>query len=295
LGQGSGGVITPSPYENIIQTYFTKVNSDYYGVQYMLDSPVQVSAGAGWSAYQNNAFGLLLKLRSSGIRETEYDPLQKEDVPRYRASFEASFDHPFKESDFRSFKLRVHWETRPKGLSMSGVGVLVSEGNLLVAGDRTMDRRLEIEASWMQVAGGYIMPLSPRIGGVNLAVCGAVDLLGAKYQSYYSNEREFVGAKIASIGWTMGVGWNAAGLVNLGGYVGGEWSFSVGGLRLETQKTVLADIGRSTIYFGWQATGHWVNLTGGIQMEWEYLDFQQSAASDKAIRYYLGANVYFRR
>ncbi|MDH3252825.1 MAG: hypothetical protein OEM41_08535, partial [Ignavibacteria bacterium] len=258
-GQGSGGVITPSPYENIVQTYFTRINADFYGLQYMLDSPLQISLGSGWTAYQTNGFGLLIKLRGSGIRQLEYDPVRKEAVPYYYTSFEASFDRPFNENRFRAFRIRMHTVTEARGLGMAGIGVVISKGNLLLAGDRPMDRKLDVELTWIQVAGGYIMPLSPNKGGVNIALGGAVDLLGGKYMSYHSDPREFIGAKIGSIGWVASVGWNANALMNLAGYIGAEWSFSTGALVLQTNKTVLAFISRTTIYFGAQATGKWVN------------------------------------
>ena len=293
-GQGSGGVITPSPYENLIQTYFTRTNADYYGVQYMLDSPLQISVGGAWSAYQAHGFGIVFKARSYGVRRTEYDPIREEYVPYYLGSFEASIDRPPRENNLRAFKLRIHAVTEPEGLSMSGVGVLASRWNLMVAGNRPLDRKLEAEATWMQVAGGYIMPLSPKKGGVNLAACGAVDLFGVKYQSYHSGIGEFVGGKIGSAGWLLGIGWNANRLVNLAGYIGGEWSFSTGGLVMPTKKIVFSDIARSSIYFGWQVTGRWFNITGGVQKEWEYLDYQNAQKSDQGHRYYAGVNVYLR-
>lgn len=229
------------------------------------------------------------------MKESKYDPIREEYVPYYHWSLEGSFERPLRENNFRAFKFRTHWMTEPKGLSMAGIGVLVARGNLTVAGDRSMDRRLEIEATWIQVAGGYIMPLSPNTGGVNIALCGAVDLLGPKYQAYYSDRGEFVGAKIGSVGWLLDVGWNANALVNLAGYIGGEWSFSTGGLGLPAKKIVFSDISRTTIYFGVQATGRWFNIIGGIQKEWEYLDFQNTESSNKGLRYYLGANFYLRR
>ncbi|MEW6511243.1 MAG: hypothetical protein AB1428_09820 [Bacteroidota bacterium] len=294
-GQGSGGVVTPSPYENLVQTYYTRMNADYYGVQFMLDSPLQVSAGTGWSMYQSHPSGLLLKVRGTGARMVRFDPLRREDVPYYFLPFEASIDRPFRENRFRALKVRLHLMSEPKGLSMAGMGVLVSRWNVLMAFDRTMDRRSEVEATWIQVAGGYIMPLSPRVGGINLALCGAVDLIGMKYQAFFSGPGEFLGIKVGSIGWLFGAGWNTSSLMNLGAYAGGEWSFSAGGLRVRSKKTVLADLARTTIFLGLQATGRWFNLTGGIQKEWEYMDYQTSEKSEKALRYHLGANVYFRR
>jgi hypothetical protein len=294
-GQGSGGVITPSPYENLMQTYYTRISSDYYGVQYMLDSPWQIALGHGWASYQEHKAGILFKMRSSGLREEQYDPIREEYVPLYRGSFEGSFDRPLRENKFRAFKFRFHFLSEPKGLSMAGIGVLVSRWNLMLAADHSMDRRLDVEATWIQVAGGYVMPLSPNKGGVNIAICGGVDLLGVKYETYYSDRGDFVGTKVGSIGWLLGVGWNASTLVNLSAYVGGEWSFSTGGLGLPTDKIVRSDIARNTLYFGLQATGRWFNLVAGTQKEWEYLDFQKIVLSDKGLRYYVGANFYFRR
>ena len=178
---------------------------------------------------------------------------------------------------------------------MAGIGVLVSRGNLAIGIDRPMDRKLNVEATWLQVAGGYIMPLSPNKGGVNVAVCLGVDLFGLKYQSHFTNQGEFVGAKVGSIGWLVGVGWNANSIVNLAGYIGGEWGFSTGGLHTPTEKVVYADIGRNSLYLGVQATGRWFNVVGGIQKESEYLESQFRERTDKMLRYYLGANIYFRR
>ncbi len=294
-GQGSGGVLTPSPYENIIHTYFTRINADYYGVQYMLDSPLQIAAGSGWSAYQSHNFGFMAKVRTSGFREKEFDLLRREDVPYYLLSTEASFEYPYREHGFRSFKIRAHWRTVTEGLSMPGVGFIVSHGNLLVGSDRPMGRRLEAELTYIQVAGGYVMPLSPEPGGVNLALCFGADLLGGKYQSYYSGLGEFYGGKIGSIGWVADVGWNAGRWVNLSGFVGGEWGFSTGGLHMYTDKIVFADIARTSIFLGLQATGRWFNVTGGITKEWEYIDFQNTEDADRALRYHLGVGIYFRR
>jgi hypothetical protein len=122
-----------------------------------------------------------------------------------------------------------------------------------------------------------------------------VDLLGIKYQSFYTDRGRFFGAKLGSVGWLAGAGWNANSLVNLSVYVGGEWSFSMGGVRLSTEKTVRGDISRNTLFLGLQATGRWVNITGGVQKEWEYLDYLKLVTSEKAIRYYLGVNVYLGR
>lgn len=294
-GQGSGGVLTPTPYENLMQTYYTRINADYYGVQYMLDSPVQVALGTGWSSYLQSKQGYMLKLRGSGVRETQYDPLREEYAPFYHSSFEGSLEYTFKEKEVRVLKARVHALVEPKGLSMAGVGVILSKWNLLVAIDRPMNRKLELEATWLQLGGGYIMPLSPKKGGINLAIAISAELFGVKYQTYYSDLTEFLGAKIGSIGWLIGAGWNTNNLVNIGAYVNGEWAFSTGGLGLPTDKIVRADVSRHTIGFGLQATGRWFNIVGGILKEWEYLDFQKIEASEKALRYYVGVNVYVRR
>lgn len=295
IGQGSGGVLTPSPYENIMQTYFTRMNADYYGIQYMLDSPLQLSVGAGWSAYQINELGFMIKARTPGIKKTKYDPLREENVPYYLFSIEASAEYVFPEDIFRAFKFRMNGITEALGLSMAGLGVLLSKWNLLVAEDRPMDRKLEVEATWAQVAVGYLMPLSPKLGGVNIAICGGVDLLGLKYQLYYSDQKKFLGAKIGSIGWLAGVGWNVIPLVNLTGYIGGDWSFSTGGLKLPIGEIVYADIVRNILFVGFQATGRWFNVTWGIQKEWESLDYQKTVISEKGLNYYVGISAYFRR
>jgi hypothetical protein len=294
-GEGSGGVLTPSPYEDIIQTYYTRMNADYYGMQFMLDSPLQISMGAGWSAYQSNAFGLLAKARTTGFRQWKYDPLRNEQTPYYLLALEGSFERPFKEGSFRAFKIRINAITESKGLSMPGVGAIISRGNVLIAADHSLDRRLEVEIMWMQVGAGYVMPLSPMAGGVNLAVCGAVDLLGLKYQSSYAGRGEFEGVKIGSVGWLLGVGWNVGRILNLAGYMGAEWGYSTGGLRLPKGIYVFSDLSRSTLFFGCQATGRWFNIAGGVQKEWENLDYQSQQDGKKVLRYYLGANVYFRR
>jgi hypothetical protein len=93
----------------------------------------------------------------------------------------------------------------------------------------------------------------------------------------------------------MDIGWNASTILNLSGYVGGEYGFSTGALITRSQKIVFSDIARTTVFFGLQATGRWFNVVGGIQKEWEYIDFQSTEMSDRALRYYLGANVYIRR
>lgn len=139
------------------------------------------------------------------------------------------------------------------------------------------------------------MPLSPRVGGVNIAICTAIDLLGFKHQNYTSEDKKFWGLKIGSIGWLAGVGWNAFSLFNLSLYVGGEWSFSTGGLVLQNSKTVRADIGRNTLFLGIQGTGRYFNLVGGIQKEWESLDYQKTVDSENSLRYYLGFDYYIRR
>lgn len=294
-GQGSGGVMTPSPYENLLQTYFTRINADYYGVQYMLDSPLQIAVGSGWSAYEESHYGVMAKIRTTGFREQEFNLLRGEWVPYYLFSTEASIEYPMKQHGVRAFKIRTHVTTGTEGLSMPGTGVLVSKWNFLAGADRTMGRRFELEGNWIQVVGGYIMPLSPHPGGINLALCFGVELFGVKYQTYYSGIGEFVGAKIGSVGWTFDFGWNAGSAANLSGYIGGEWGFSTGGLHTATDKIVFADVARTTLFFGLQATGRWVNITGGIGKEWEYLDFQGLENSDRGIRYHLGFNVYFRR
>jgi hypothetical protein len=294
-GQGSGGVLTPSPFENIIQTYFTRVNADYYGVQYMLDSPFQIALGSDWAAYQSKNLGFLMKLRTSGFREQTYDTLREQSVPYFLLSSEGSFEYPYGENRVRAFKLRVHGTTQAKGLSLPGLGVLVSTWNLLLAMDRPMGRKFEAEVTWKQIAGGYVMPLSPRRWGVNLAVNGAVDLLGAKYQTFYADAARFVGGKIGSIGWVVAVGWNVNNIFNLAGYAGTEWSFSTGALIQPNDKIVGGDISRTTVYLGLQATGRWFNIVGGIQNEREYVLAHSTESGEKALRYYLGASVYFRR
>jgi hypothetical protein len=294
-GQGSGGVLTPSPYENHIHSYFTRINADYYGVQLMLDSPLQLAVGSAWSAYQTHNFGFIAKARTTGFREKEFDLLRQQDVPYYLFSAEGSFEYPYKEHGFRAYKVRIHWKTVTEGLSMPGTGFIVSRGNLLAASDRPMGRRLEVELTYLQIAGGYIMPLSPQPGGVNLALCFGADLLGGKYQTYYNGLGEFLGGKIGSIGWVADFGWNAGRWVNLSGFVGGEWGFSTGGLHMYTDKIVFADIARTSIFFGLQATGRWFNITGGIAKEWEYIDFQSTEDAERALRYHLGASIYIRR
>jgi hypothetical protein len=294
-GRGSGGVLTPSPYEDIIQTYYTRISADYNGVQYMLDCPLQFSTGISSASYQTAFYGILFKVRSTGFKKSQYDPVLETTIPNYWFPFEASFDYSLDDTCFQAFKVRLHLESYPKSLGMAGIGVLVSEWNLLLARDLPMDRKWDIEFTWIQVAGGYIMPLSPRVGGVNVAICGAVDLLGFKHQNYNSDAKKFYGLKMGSIGWLAGVGWNAFSLFNISLYVGGEWSFSTGGLDFKTAKPVRADIGRNTLFLGLQGTGHYINIIGGIQKEWESLDYQKTVVSEKGLRYYLGVNYYIRR
>jgi hypothetical protein len=261
----------------------------------MLDCPWQFSVGTGWTSYQTDIFGILLKVRSSGFQESQYDPVVENLVPYYRLSLEASFEYSLNDRNLRAFKVRLHAKTEAKGLGMAGIGFLVSDWNLMAARDLPMDRKWDLELTWRQVAGGYIMPLSPNVGGMNVAICGAVDLFGLKYQDFSSDGKRFYGAKIGSLGWLAGVGWNAFSLVNLSFYAGGEWSFSTGLLELPTKRFVRADIARNTLYFGLQGTGRYFNLIGGIQKEWEYLDFLKTVVSEKGLRYYFGANYYLRR
>ena len=72
-GRGSGGVLTPSPYEDVIQTYYTRISADYNGIQYMLDCPLQFSPGISWASYQTDIYGILFKVRSTGFKKSEYD------------------------------------------------------------------------------------------------------------------------------------------------------------------------------------------------------------------------------
>lgn len=294
-GRGSGGVLTPSPYESIIQSNYTKISADYTGIQFMLDSPLQISPGLSWSTYKSNLFGILFKVRSSGFRSMHYDQVLDDTVPRYHLPFEISFDYSLDEKSFPAFKFCTNWESYTKSLGMAGIGVIISKLNLAIAHDEAMDRKWDVELSYIQVAGGYIMPLSPEVGGVNVAACGAVDLLGIKYQVYNSDRNKFYGAKIGSAGWLAGFGWNALSVFNLSFYIGGEWSFSTGVLELPTKKFVRADIGRNTIYFGTQITGRYFNVVGGIQKEWEYRDYPSNVKSEKNLRYYTGINYYLSR
>ena len=105
----------------------------------------------------------------------------------------------------------------------------------------------------------------------------------------------FIGGKIGSIGWTTAIGFNVNTILNLGAYISGEYGFSTGALITESNKVVFADVARTTVNFGVQATGKWINIVGGVQKEWEYLDFQSTELTDRALRYYLGINVYVRR
>ena len=107
-------------------------------------------------------------------------------MPYDLLSAERSFDYPNKENTLRAFKLRVHGMADPKGLSMPRVGIILSTWQFMAASDRPMGRKLDAEATWVQIAGGYIMPLSPRHWGVNLALARAVDLLGVQYRTYYA-------------------------------------------------------------------------------------------------------------
>jgi hypothetical protein len=292
-GRGSGGVVTPSPYENIVQAYYTSISADYNGIQFMLNCPWQLSVGIRTFSDHSDKLGILAKARFYGFSKTYYDLVVADTISRYRWPFELSGDYSLDSNNFRAFKFNLHLSTYTKSLGMAGVGVLVSNLNLLVASDLSMNRKLDVELTWIQVAGGYIMPLSPRVGGVNIAICGAVDLLGAKHLIYNKDLKKFYGAKIGSIGWLTGVGWNAFSLMNLSVYVGGEWSFSTGYLKSPSTKLVFADIGRNTLFCGIQATGRYFNLVGGIQKEWEYLDYQEEIDPAKSIRYYLGINYYF--
>ena len=294
-GRGSGGVVTPSPYDDIVQTYYTRISADYTGIQNMLDCPWQFAAGLGWASYYTNLYGILFKVRSTGVKKMYYDAVIEDEVPYYRFPFEASFDFSFEDTTFQAFKVRLHWETYSKSLGMAGIGALISEWNLMIARDLPMNRKWEVEFTWIQVGGGYIMPLSPRVGGVNTALCIALDLLGAKHQSYNSNKNKFYGAKIGSVGWLAGFGWNAVSLFNLSAYVGGEWSFSTGGLETTNAKILRADISRNTLHLGLQITGRYFNLVGGIQKEWESLDYQKTVTSEKSLRYYFGVDYYVRR
>jgi hypothetical protein len=261
----------------------------------MFDSPLQVAAGTGWSVYESDVAGFLIKLRTTGFKEWGYDPLREENIPSYRFSTSASIEYPYLERALRSYRVRTHALTFSRGLGMPGIGIVINRWNLLVAGDRTMNRRIEAEVTWQQLSGGYVMPLSPRKGGVNIALCFAVDLFGVKYQAQISEPVQFVGAKIGSIGWTTSIGWNMNTLLNIAAYIGGEYGFSTGALITESRKVVFADCARTMVNFGIQATGRWVNIVGGVQKEWEYLDFQSTELTDRALRYYLGINVYVRR
>ncbi len=294
-GHGSGGVLTPSPYEDVMQTYYTRIGADYSGIQNMLDCPLQLSTGLCWTGGEQGIYGILFKMRTTGFKNTKYDPVLEHDVATYHLPSEVSFDYSLNDNDFKAFKIRLHYETRPKSLGMAGIGVLISDWNLMVARDNKMNRKTDIELTWIQVAGGYVMPLSPKVGGLNIAVCGALDLIGAKYQDYFSDSRKFYGAKIGSIGWLIGIGWNALKFMNLSVYVGGEWSFSTGGVELSSDNILRADISRNTLYFGLQIIGTYFNLTGGVNKEQERLSYPNTEKSENAVRYYFGINYYFRR
>ena len=261
----------------------------------MLDCPIQLAAGISWASYQTDIFGTLFKLRSTGFRRLYYDKVLEDFVPRYRLALEGSFEYLPDKRDFPVFKTRLHWNSYTRSMGMAGIGVIASNWNLMLARDLPMNRLWDIETTWMQVSGGYIMPLSPKVGGVNIAICGAVDLLGVKYLVTRLNRKYFCGAKLGSLGWLAGLGWNAFSLMNLSFYGGGEWSFSMGGLELPSSEIVRADIGRSSMFLGMQITGKYFNIVAGTQKEWEYIDFQKTVTSEKGLRYYLGANYYFRR
>lgn len=292
-GAGSGGVVTPGPYDDLAQAYFTMISSDYYGIRYMLDSPVQIAAGAAWADGTVKGWGGLLKVRGAGWRLTEYNPLRLQHVPYYRLSYDGAVDYSFRDREVRALKVRTHWVTEAKGLSMSGVGMLVSTWNLLVGIERMLDRRLEIELTGIQASGGYVMPLSPRTGGTNLALCFTAELGGARYQTFYSDIGTYVGFKVGTIGWTIGAGMNAGKIMNLGIYLGGDWSFALGGLS--DRKVMLALVRRPTFYIALQAIGRLMNVTGGVQWEWEQMDYAGITKAESATRVYAGINVYFRR
>jgi hypothetical protein len=294
-GRGSGGVITPSPYESIVQSAYTKISADYNSVQFMLDSPLQISPGLAWSTYQKDIYSILFKARSSGFVTTEYDPVLKNKVKRYRLPFEIAGDYSLNEKELLAYKFKINWESYTRSIGMAGLGVVVSNWNATLARDKAMDRTYDIELTWMQIVGGYIMPLSPKVGGVNIAIGGAVDLLGPKVLIYNSDENKFYGAKIGSIGWVVGFGWNMLSMLNLSFYAGGEWSFSSGLVKTPAEKHIRADVGRNTLYSGVQFTGRYFNITGGIQKEQEYLDYLKIVKSEKNLRYYFGVNYYLRR
>lgn len=289
-GAGSGGVITPSPYDDLAQSYYTLISSDYYGIQYMLDSPLQIAAGGAWADNHIDGWGGLLKVRCSGKRLTEYDPLRLQDVPYYLFAFEAAADYTFRDREIRAAKARVHLHTEARGLSMSGVGMIVSSWNLLLGLERAMDRRFEAELTWVQASGGYVMPLSPRTCGVNLSLCLTAELFGARYQTYYSDIGEYAAFKVSTIGFVLGAGMNAGKIMNLALYAGGDWGLSIGGLI--ERKTVFALQRRPTLFLATQAIGRTLNVTGGVQWEWERLDYQGISKYDVVVRAYAGLSIY---
>jgi len=261
----------------------------------MLDSPWQIAAGTGWTPYDSDVLGILLKVRSYGLRNTKYNPVVEAYVPYYRWPFEVSIEYALNERKLLAGKLRIHSETEGKGLGMAGLGVIVSTLNLMVARDLPMDRKLEAEITWKQVAGGYIMPLPPYKGGVNVALTFAADIAGIKYQALNSDDDRFYGFRVGSIGFLLGVGWNAVESFNLSIYGGVEWGFSAGLLEVSSGNFVGADNERSTLCFGLQGTTSWFNLVGGIQREWDSLSSHESIISQKGLRYYVGANIYVER
>jgi hypothetical protein len=235
----------------------------------------------------------LVKVRTSGFRLTEYDPLRLQYVPYYRLSTEAALDYSFRDREVRALKVRTHWLTQAKGLSMSGVGMVISTANLEVAIERMLDRRLEVELTAFQASGGYVMPLSPRTGGVNLALCLTAEAGGVRYQTYYSASATYVGFKVGTIGWTLGAGLNAGKIMNLALSLGGDWSFALGGLS--DRKVVLALVRRPSFFLALQAIGRMMNVTCGAQWEWEQTTYSRITRAESATRLYAGINVYFRR
>jgi hypothetical protein len=292
-GSGSGGVVTPGPYDDLAQSYYTMISSDYYGIRYLLDSPVQVAAGGAWTDNEDQqGWGTVLKIRGHGIRLSTYDPLRLQYVPYYMLAYEGAMDYSFRNREVRAMKARVHLTTEVRGLSMSGVGMLISSWNLLANIERTMDRRLELELTAVQATGGYVMPLSPKTGGVNLALCFTAEFGGIRYQTFYSGIGSYLGASVGTIGWVMGAGLNAGKIMNLAAYLGGDWNFSVGGLS--DRKIILATLRRPTFYFCAQAIGRLVNVTAGVQWEWEQRAYADVRETIEATRVYAGLNLYFR-
>jgi len=294
-GRGSGGVLTPSPYECIAQSAFTKISADYNGVQFMLDSPLQFAPGLSWSIDQGEIYSVLFKARSSGWKSPYYDKVLKETANSYWFPFEIAFDYSFDDKKLLAYTIKINLESYTRSLGMAGIGFVVSNWNTTLARDIAMDRKYDIELTLVQVAGGYIMPLSPKTGGVNIAFGGTVDLLGPKVLGYNSEDNTFYGAKIGSIGWMSGFGWNALSVLNLSLYVGGEWSFSSGLLKTAADKHIRADIGRNTLYFGIQLTARYFNIVGGIQKEQEYLDDLDIMKTERNLHYYFGVNYYWPR